>query len=99
NAVLGYEKGPVSLRLSGAYRSGYLDDLGGAADEDRMVRKHFQMDFTGKYQITPNVQLVAEVVNILDEPYTAYHNFEGRQRLLQYEEYGLTTKLGVKASF
>src|SRR5690606_21640159 len=32
NAVLGYEKGPVSLRLSGAYRSGYLDEVGGDAD-------------------------------------------------------------------
>lgn len=99
NAVLGYEKGPVSLRLSGAYRARYLDEVGGDADEDRFVRKHFQLDFTGKYQITENVQLVGEVVNILDEPYTAYQNFEGRQRLLQYEEYGITTKLGVRASF
>ena len=99
NAVLGYEKGPVSLRLSGAYRSGYLDESGGAADEDRFVRKHFQMDFTGKYQITPNIQLVGEVVNILDEPYTAFQRYEGRARLLQYEEYGITTKLGVRASF
>jgi TonB-dependent receptor len=99
NGVLGYEKGRVSLRLSGAYRSGYLDEIGGDADEDRYVRDHFQLDLTAKYQLTKNVQLVGELVNILDEPYTTYQRFEGRDRLMQYEEYGITAKFGVRASF
>ncbi|MGE4322888.1 MAG: TonB-dependent receptor [Sphingobium sp.] len=99
NAVLGYEKGPVSLRLSGAYRSGYLDETGGDADEDRYVRRHFQVDLTGKYQLTKNIQFVGELVNIFDQPYTAYQRYEGRNRLLQYEEYGMTAKFGVRASF
>ncbi|MBB4630803.1 TonB-dependent receptor [Sphingosinicella soli] len=99
NAVLGYEKGPVSLRLSGAYRSGYLDEVGGEAEEDRLVKKHFQLDFSAKYQLLKNVQLIGEVVNILDEPYTAYNTFGGRERLYQYEEYGITAKFGVKANF
>ena len=80
-------------------RSGYLDEVGGGADEDRHARKHFQVDLTGKYQVTKNVQLVGELVNIFDEPYTAYQRFEGRNRLLQYEEYGITAKFGVRASF
>lgn len=99
NAVLGYEKGPVSMRLSGAYRSGYLDEIGGDADEDRHVRKHFQVDLTAKYQASENIQFIGELVNIFDEPFTAYQQFEGRDRLLQYEEYGITAKFGVKASF
>jgi len=99
NPVLGYEKGPVSLRLAGAYRDGYLDEVGGAADEDRFVRDHFQVDFTAKYQVLENVQLIGEVVNIFDEPYTAYQRFGGADRLLQYEEYGITVKFGVKATF
>lgn len=99
NAVLGYEKGPVSLRLSGAYRDGYLDEIGGAADEDRLVRDHFQVDFTAKYQLMKNVQLIGELVNIFDRPYTAYQRFGGGDRLLQYEEYGITAKFGVKATF
>ena len=99
NAVLGYEKGPVSLRLSGAYRSGYLDEISGDAEEDRYAKDHFQVDLTAKYQLTPNVQLVGELVNIFDEPYTAYNRYGGRDRLLQYEEYGVTAKFGVRASF
>ncbi len=99
NAVLGYEKGPVSVRLSGAYRSGYLDEIAGDAEEDRYVRDHFQLDLTAKYQVMKNVQLIGELVNILDEPYTAYNRFGGSQRLMQYEEYGITAKFGVKATF
>lgn len=99
NTVLGYEKGPVSLRVAGAYRSGYLDEVGGDADEDRHVRDHFQVDLTAKYQVYSNLQLVGELVNIFDEPYTAYQRFEGRDRLLQYEEYGITARFGVRASF
>ena len=99
NGVLGYEKGPISLRLSGTYRSGYLDEVGGDADEDRFVRNHIQVDFTAKYQVTKQIQLVGEVVNIFDEPYIAYQNFGGRNRLLQYEEYGPTFKFGARASF
>ena len=99
NAVLGYEKGPISLRLSGAYRDRYLDEIGGGADEDRIVQNHFQADFTAKYQVMKNVQLIAELVNIFDEPYTAFQRFGGASRLLQYEEYGITAKFGVKATF
>src|SRR5699024_2446273 len=99
NAVLGYEKGPISARLSGAYRSGYLDEVGGEADEDRLVRKHFQVDLTAKYQVTKTVQVVAEVVNLFDQPFTAYRRLQDRDRLLQYEEYGTTAKFGVRANF
>ena len=99
NAVLGYEMGPVSLRLAGAYRSSFLDEVGGDAEEDRFVRDHFQVDFTAKYDLTSKIQLVGELVNIFNESYTAYNRFGGRDRLLQYEEYGTTVKFGVKARF
>ncbi|ARS27669.1 TonB-dependent receptor [Sphingomonas sp. KC8] len=99
NAILGYEKGPLSLRVAGAYRSGYLDELGGDADEDRYVRKHFQLDLSGKYRVTKNIQIFAELVNGLDAPYIAYQKGPGRDRLLQYEEYSWTGKFGVRANF
>lgn len=99
NAVLGYEKGPVSLRAAGAYRSGYLDEIGGDPEEDRYVDKHFQLDLTAKYRINPNFQVVAEWVNLFDEPYYAYQNGPAGRRLLQYEEYSWTAKLGLRANF
>lgn len=99
NAVLGYEKGPLSLRAAGAFRSGYLDEIGGDPEEDRYVDKHFQADFTAKYRITPNFQVIGEFINAFDEPYHAYQNGPEGRRLLQYEEYSWTAKLGLRANF
>ena len=99
NIVIGYDKGPLSLRLSGAGRSSYLDELGGEADEDRYVEPHFQIDASAKYRFTQNFQIFGELVNINDATYTAYQTGPGRDRLLQYEEYGWTAKFGFKANF
>jgi len=99
NAVLGYEKGPLSLRAAGTYRSKYLDEIGDGPSTDRHVDNHFQLDLSAKYKILPGVRLFADWVNVNNAKYFAYQNFEGRQRLLQYEEYNWTIKFGVSASF
>lgn len=99
NAVLGYEKGPVSIRVSGTYRDKYLDEVGDDADEDRWVRDHFQLDISAKFWVMKDVQLFFDVINLNNASYYAYQNFEGRRRLLQYEEYEATVKGGVKVKF
>ena len=99
NATLGYEKGPVSLRLAAAYRDKYLDELGGDAETDRYVEDHLQYDISAKYRVSSNFQIVAELVNLGDEPYVAYQNGPNGKRLLQYEEYSWTGKIGVRANF
>ena len=99
NIVIGYEKGPVSLRLSGTGRSSYLDELGDDAESDRYVKPHFQVDASAKYRLNQNLQLFAEFVNLNDATYTAYQKGPGRDRLLQYEEYSWTAKFGFKANF
>jgi TonB-dependent receptor len=99
NAVLGYEKGPLSLRVAGTYRDKYLDELGGTAEEDRWVSDHFQLDLSAKYRVRPGIRVFAEWVNVTDAPYFAYQNFENRRRLLQYEDYSWTIKFGVSANF
>jgi TonB-dependent receptor len=98
NVALGYEKGPVSLRAAGTYRSKYLDELGGTAEEDRIVQ-HFQLDLSAKFRVAKNIRLFAEWVNITDAPYFAYQQYQGAKRLLQYEKYSWTAKFGVSASF
>lgn len=99
NAVLGYEKGPISLRAAGTYRSKYLDELGDGPDTDRIVDNHFQLDLSAKYRILPGVRLFADWVNVNNAKYFAYQNFGGSRRLLQYEEYNWTVKFGMSASF
>jgi TonB-dependent receptor len=99
NVTLGYEKGPLSLRLAGTYRAKYLDEVQAIAEEDRYVRNHFQLDATAKVRVTPNVQLFGEWVNINNAKYVAYQNGPIARRLLQYEEYSYTLKFGVRANF
>jgi TonB-dependent receptor len=99
NAVLGYEKGPLSLRIAGSYRDKYLDEVGDDASSDRYVSDLFQLDLSAKYKILPGVRLSAEWVNATNAPYFAYQNLGGSRRLLQYEEYSWTAKFGISASF
>jgi outer membrane receptor protein involved in Fe transport len=97
--VIGYDKGPFSLRVAGTYRDSYLDELGDGPDEDRYVRDHFQIDVSVKYRVTENFQIFAEFVNVNDAEFVAYQKGPGRDRLLQYERYSWTSKFGVKATF
>jgi TonB-dependent receptor len=99
NASLGYEKGPLSFRLTAAYRDKYLDELGDDPENDRYVENHIQFDLSAKYRVTPQFQVFAEFVNLGDEPYVAYQNLGGRKRLLQYEEYSWTGKTGFRYRF
>ncbi|WP_443969774.1 TonB-dependent receptor [Sphingobium sp. CR28] len=99
NIVLGYEKGPISLRAAGSYRDKYLDELGGNAAEDRFVADLFQLDLSAKYRVAEGVRIFAEWVNVTNAPYFAYQNFQAHRRLLQYEDYSWTVKFGVSASF
>lgn len=99
NAVLGYEKGPLSLRAAGTYRSKYLDEVGDAPDTDRIVDNHFQLDLSAKYKVLPGVRLFADWVNVNNAKYFAYQNFNGNKRLLQFEEYNWTVKFGMAVNF
>lgn len=99
NLALGYEKGPISLRLAGTYRDSYLDELGDVAAEDRLVDNHFQLDLSAKYRVSDNVQLFYEWVNINNAKYFAYNTVGGRRNLYQYEEYGWTMKFGARVNF
>lgn len=98
-AVLGYEKGPISLRLAASYRDEYLDEVRGSAQEDRYVKDHLQWDASAKYQINDHIQVFAELINIGDEPYLAFQKGPNGDRLLQYEEYSWTAKLGTRITF
>ena len=51
------------------------------------------------YDLSDNVQLYTEFVNLGDEPYVAYNTFGGQRNLLQYEEYSWTGKFGIRARF
>ncbi len=97
NLILGYERGPLSMRLSTNYTGERLEELVEPDDPqfDRYQSEHFQVDFTAFYDLTESWQVQVELVNLNDEPY--YANFAKNDRFnAQYEEYGRTYTLGVR---
>jgi TonB-dependent receptor len=99
SGTVGYEKGPLSLRFGGVYRSSYLDEIGGDAFEDRFVTDHFQIDLSIKYRLKKHLLVYAEAVNANNEPFQAVFGGPNTRLLSQFEEYGWTAKWGVRLNY
>lgn len=98
NLVLGYEKGPLSLRLSNSWRGKRLTDLDDPEDasQDIYEQAHLQVDFSAKYRVAKDWRVYFDAVNLTDRPYyRAYAN----GGLAQYEKYGRVYLVGVEANF
>ncbi len=99
NAVAGYEKNGISFRVAGTFRDRFLDELGSDDETDRYVQPHFQVDMSARYRIAPNFQLFADLINVNNAKFTAFQRGPEGDRLLQFEEYRMTVKCGVRANF
>lgn len=99
NLMLGYEKGPVTTRLALNDKSNYLLEVGGDildAAGDAYVDRQRQLDFSFGYRITKKLQLVFEGINLNNEKYYVYQG--AKPYNMQYEQYGRTYKLSLKAN-
>ena len=70
------------------------DILNGA--QDRIVDSQKQLDFSLSWQLAKGVQLSFDVANLNNEKYYVYQGVKAHNA--QYEQYGRTYKLGLKAS-
>lgn len=98
NLVLGYERGPLSVRLSNAWLGKRLIDLDDPADpsQDIYEQAHLQVDFSAQLRVARGWRVYVEAVNLTDRPYSVSYAQGG---LVQYEKYGRVYNLGVKANF
>jgi len=97
NLSIAWEWERIFIRLSGNYRDDYLDELGENEFEDRYIDDFFQMDLYSSVRVTDNVTAFLEVNNLTNEPFRAY--WKGSGRLSQFEEYGVSGAVGLRASF
>jgi TonB-dependent receptor len=96
NLTFGYETGPWSLRLAANYKSKYLLEVGSIAnaEKDQYVDAQTFYDFSLRYNINKQVQIVFEALNLSNEKYYVY---TGQPSLnSQYESYGRTYKLSAR---
>ena len=103
--ILGYEMGPIDLRIAATYRGEFLDEIGVASDEDdndldRIIDDHIQIDVSAKYKITDQFRAFVEFKNVNNEAFVATVRSPQFGRLnAQYEEYGWTAKFGVSFKY
>jgi len=94
NLAVVYEKYGITTRLAYNFNGKQLLEVGGDASEDIWIDDHGQLDFLFRVQIGKHFSIVAEAINITDEPFTAFEGTEDRIR--QQEYYGWWATLGVR---
>lgn len=97
NMYIGYENERLSTRLSFTYRGEMLDEVGDDQNFDIYVASHTQVDLTASYRFSDQIELIAELINLTDEPLELYQGSKGFT--LQLEEYGPTFAFGIKGRF
>ncbi len=99
NLMLGYEAGPLSTRIAVNTKSPYLLELGADVHDpmqDHIVDAQKQVDFSLAWQLGKRWQLSFDAANLNNESYYVYQGVKGHN--VQYERYGRTYKIGLKAS-
>lgn len=99
NATLYYENSVWGARVSSAYRSEYLTGAGNAlANSGGGIRATNNIDFQAHYNIRPGVRLIAEGINLTNEPIRQFSSIDA-YRTEVHTTSGRTFTLGISAEF
>ncbi|MET4897810.1 TonB-dependent receptor [Sphingomonadaceae bacterium jetA1] len=99
NATLYYENPVWGVRVSDAYRSQYLTGAGNAlANSGGGIRATNNVDFQAHINIRPGVRLIAEGINVTNEPIRQFASIDA-YRTEVYTTSGRIFSLGITASF
>ncbi|KMS51922.1 hypothetical protein V474_02435 [Novosphingobium barchaimii LL02] len=99
NATIYYENSLWGVRVSDAYRSRYLTGAGNAlANSGGGIKATNNVDFQAHYNILPGVRLIAEGINLTNEPIQQFANVDA-MRPEVYTTSGRTFSFGVSAEF
>lgn len=98
NATLYYETNKISIRGSVAYRSGYLTNVPGRnGNFVEGTNSTLNFDAKATYNLTRNVQLSVEGINLTNEPENRYVDYSNRPYI--YSETGRQFYAGVRVTF
>ena len=89
-----YEKGPFSIQAIYNYRSNYYQQFVGGNTQLRYVRGNQTFDLRASLNLTKNISLRAEGVNLFNEPKVTDMPVHGSMR--QYHYYGPRYFFGVR---
>lgn len=94
NAILFYEKGPISLRTSYNFRDTYLKEQFGPRNNTIWVDQDGRLDVSVSYEIMDGLKFVANAVNVLNENRYEYADQPDRMMLHQLDGRFITFGIG-----
>lgn len=93
-----YESDLFSVRLSYNLRGEYLREISGLQGRTETVDDYGQFDLTASFNVTEDITLFAEGVNLTEENEFVY--FDGKKNYLRYyEERGMRINFGIRGTF
>jgi len=98
NFTLYYEEDAWGIRVSDAYRSRYLDGASGNGNIGDVVNSTNNVDLQAHYNVTDNLKLVVEGINLIDQPITQYVDVNAKRPEV-YTRSGRTFTFGATYNF
>ncbi len=98
NLTVYYEADGWGVRVSDAYRSRYLDGTGGNNNIGDFVNSTNNVDLEAHYNITTDLKLVFEAINLTDQPIEQYLD-QTAKRPEVYTQSGQTFTFGATYNF
>ncbi len=94
NAALSYRSGGFQGRIAANYAGAFVDELRDNSDNDRYYDERLQVDISASQQITKNLSIFAEGLNLTNAPLRYYNGITSRPE--QQEFYSWWLNLGIK---
>jgi len=92
-----YNGNRLFARISANYQDDFLYQLGVDEDVDEYYGEALRLDFTANYQITPQLKVFVDAINLTNTP--LYYYLTTPSQALQQEYYSWWGRLGIKLSF
>lgn len=97
NAIVFYDRGAVSTRLSYIWRDAYLNAANTSVVAPVYTAAFGSLDASVAYRVTPAVTLTLEGTNLADA--SSYNDADNPYRFAEIANYGRTILFGARASF
>lgn len=100
NATLYYEDEKFSARVSGSFRDGYLTQIApGNGNDIRGKSSTFNLDFSASYEVTDQITVSFEAINLTDQFDERWVGTSDRKNLESYEHTGRQFFLGARYKY
>jgi TonB-dependent receptor len=97
NFALFYDAKKLFVRLTANYHDAFLYQLGADRDLDEYYDEEFRLDLTANYDLTKNLNVFTDVINITNTPLRYY--LGNSSRVKQQEFYSWWCRVGIKLNF